>query len=438
MSSFTITVREYARLTTASCTPSLDCHQVSASAFVWLCELQGRLSKGGVSLLEIHGQTWLRLDSLVGVVQTPCGTTLEILPKTFSDADDVQSSRKLLRKMVAALLDLPGKDASTAALERFNVPLTEWVMAQFLQQLQQLVQQGLRSDYVRLEEELPFLRGQLNTTAQMRQPAVRAHLFHVRHDVFSPDQAANRLLRLALDKVRNATAQPNTWRLANELSHRLSDIPASRQPAQDWRAWGVGRLMARYQSIKPWCELVLGEHMPLALKGRAMGLSLLFPMEKLFETYVTRSLRRQMASGYVLKAQPRQYALTKHQAQGEGKAQAMFQLEPDLLVRTADGVAVTVLDCKWKRVDATLRSEKYGIQQSDMYQMLAYGCTYLKGSGDMYLVYPLWRGFQQGLPMFELPQALRLHVLPFDVDNDALLWGQDAPFIQHKKPAMQG
>ena len=432
MSSTTITVREYARLTTASCTPSLDAHQVSASAFAWLCELQGRLSKGGASLLEMEGQTWLRLDSLVGVVQTPCGTTLEVLPKTFSDADDVHSSRKLLRKMVAALLDLPGKEATTAALERFDVPLTEWVMTQFVQHLQQLLQQGLRSDYVRLEEELPFLRGQLNTTAQMRQPLARAHLFHVRHDVFSPDQAANRLLRLALERVRKATAQPVTWRLANELSHRLSEIPPSRQPEQDWRAWGTGRLMARYQTIKPWCELVLGESMPLALKGESLGVSLLFPMEKLFESYVTRALHKQMASGFALKPQPRQHSLAKHQNAN------MFQLEPDLLVHSATG-PVTVLDCKWKRVDQSQSDgkSKYGIQQSDMYQMLAYGCTYMQGKGEMYLVYPRWKNFQAALPEFALPGALRLHVVPFDLDRVELLVAQPAAFLQVATSAVQ-
>lgn len=423
-------MREYARLTTADCPPSLDAHQVSASAFTWLCELQSRLGKGGAHLLELEGQTWLRLDSLVGVVQTPCGTTLEVLPKTFSDAADVHSSRKLLRKMVAALLDLPGKEASTAALERFDVPLTEWVMAQFVQHLQQLVQQGLRSDYVRLEEELPFLRGQLNTTAQMRQPLTRAHLFHVRHDVFSPDQAANRLLHLALERVRKATAQPETWRLANELSHRLGEIPLSRQPEQDWRAWGTGRLMTGYQAIKPWCELVLGQGMPLALKGDSLGVSLLFPMEKLFESYVTRALRKQMASGFMLHAQPRQYSLAKHDGH------PMFQLKPDLVVRDTKGSAVTVLDCKWKRIDQARCDKKYNIPQSDMYQMLAYGCTYLQGKGEMYLVYPRWEQFQAALPAFELPQALRMYVVPFDLNSDKLLLGQSAAFLQAITTAM--
>lgn len=188
--------------------------------------------------------------------------------------------------------------------------------------------------------------------------------------------------------------------------------------------------MERYQAIKPWCELVLGQGMPLALKGDSLGVSLLFPMEKLFESYVTRALRKQMASGFMLHAQPRQYSLAKHDGH------PMFQLKPDLVVRDTKGSAVTVLDCKWKRVDQAQRDRKYNIPQSDMYQMLAYGCTYLQGKGEMYLVYPRWEQFQAALPAFELPQSLRMHVVPFDLNSDKLLLGQSPAFLQAITTAM--
>ena len=183
--------------------------------------------------------------------------------------------------------------------------------------------------------------------------------------------------------------------------------------------------MARYQTIKPWCELVLGESMPLALRGESLGVSLLFPMEKLFESYVTRVLHKQMAGGFALRPQPRQYSLAKHQNA------SMFQLEPDLLVHSPTG-PVTVLDCKWKRIDQSQSDgkSKYGIQQSDMYQMLAYGCTYMQGKGEMYLVYPRWKSFLDALPEFELPGALRLHVVPFDLDSDRLLLRSQQPFFR--------
>lgn len=419
-----VSVREYARLTTSICANSLDRHQVSPSAFDWLCELQGRLSPGGAKLLEVDGRQWLHLNSLVGVIQTPCGTTLEILPKTYSDKADVNASRQLLRKMVLALLDLPAKEANEAALARFAMPLTEWVMARFIEQLQQLVSQGLRSDYVRFEEELPFLRGQLNTTAQMRQPLTHAHLFHIRHDVLVPNRPENRLLRLALERVRKSTTEPETWRIANELTHRMMEIPPSNNEVQNWYAWSDSRLMAHYQPIRPWCELVLGQSMPLALMGDTQGLSLLFPMEKLFESYVARWLRKQLPSGYHLQAQPRRHYLSLHDNKN------MFRLEPDLLIHRQSDQTAWVLDTKWKRLNSEEKARNYGISQADMYQMLAYGNTYLQGKGSLYLIYPSWEKFQFALPPFHLPGQIQLEVIPFDIENEKFCIGEgEAVFL---------
>lgn len=426
-----ITVREFARLTTLDCASSLDAAQVPTSAFTWLCELQSRLAPGGAQLLEVEGQTWLRLNSLVGVIQTPCGTTIEILPKTFTDVDDAVRSRKLLRKIVEALLDLPAKEAAPTALQTFDMPLTEWVMAKFVQCLQALLQQGLRSDYIRVEEEQAFLRGQLNTTAQMRQPAGRAHLFHIRHDVFSPDQASNRLLKLALERVRKVTKHSETWRFASELSHRLHDIPASRNTVQDWHEWGDGRLMARYRQVRPWCALVLGKEMPLALCGQTQGLSLLFPMEKLFENYVAKVLAKQLPPGYVLQTQTRSQWLAQQGARHH------FLLKPDLMVRYAPSGKAWVLDTKWKRLLASESDKNYGIAQSDMYQMLAYGMTYLKGEGQILLIYPAWAGFKEALPAFQLPPNLEVLAVPFDVERDVLNIVGEVDFVMtsSKRPA---
>jgi len=409
-----VSVREYARLTTANCTNTLDTHHISATAFDWLCTLQSRLRPGGASLLEVEGRQWLRLDSLVGVIQTPCGTTLEILPKTHNSEEGIGASRTMLRKMVMSLLDLPAKEAGEAVLERFDVPLTEWVMRQYLLALQRLVQRGLKQDYVRIEEESPYLRGQLNTMAQMCQLPGRAHYFHVRHDVFLPDRAENRLLKLALERVRQTTNQADNWRLAQELSVRMHEVPASTQPHRDWRMWSHTRLMSHYQPIRPWCQLVLGQGMPVALAGDQQGLSLLFPMEKLFEAYVTRWLRKHLPQHLRLTAQAASRYLCWHDER------RIFQLRPDLLLRDHDGITVMVLDTKWKRLDAADRAANYGLAQGDFYQMLAYGQIYLKGQGNLALIYPAWEGFDTSLPVFEMGHGLRVKVLRFDIKNDRL------------------
>lgn len=410
-----VTVREHALLTTEAVTASLDRAQVSASAFNWLCELNASFKKGGAPLVQRNGQRSLKLDNYVGVVETPCGTRLEILPKHRQRSDCLKESRTLLQKMIQASLDLPVRQASSASLELFNTPLPEWLMRHFLQALDHLVKRGMRFDYHNIEEQQQFLRGQLNVVAQMRQPPGREHLFHIRYDVFQPDGPENRLLRRALEQVCEHTRDPDNWRLAHELRHLLHEVAPSRNINQDFKRWRTDRLMAHYQPIKPWCELILGEQVPLAVSGDWHGISLLFPMEKLYERYVEVMLRRVLPSTAMLTAQSSRHSLCAHQ----GKS--LFQLRPDFLLRHA--TSTWILDAKWKLLDSADLDDKYGLKQSDFYQMFAYGQRYLEGKGDMALIYPKHDRFDSALDPFIFAEDLRLWVLPFDLLTGELVGG---------------
>jgi 5-methylcytosine-specific restriction enzyme subunit McrC len=405
----TVTVREYARLSTENIAgESLDRAQISISAFDWLCRLSSSFSASGAALVELENTRWLKLDNYVGVIETPCGTRLEILPKHVEGHDGIAASRALLRKMICAAMDLPVREAGEASLDRFDAPLSEWVMSRFLQALERLVKVGVRFDYKRVEAEECFLRGQLNAVAQMRQRPGRQHVFQIRHDIFVPDRPENRLLKLALDRVARLTQTPSNWRLAQELRLLLQGIPASGNIDGDFRAWRRDRLMAHYQSLRPWCELILYRQLPYSLVGNWHGITILFPMEKLFERYVAAWLRKVLATDATLRAQAASQYLCEHDGD------QMFRLEPDLLVE--QGEKRWVLDTKWKRLDNE-KSNKYGLSQSDIYQLFAYGHRYLGGIGDLFLIYPRTLKFDLALPMFDLQGGMRLWVVPFDMNE---------------------
>lgn len=411
-----VTIREYARLTTSPVPAGdLDCVSISTSAFDWLCELSASFNRSGAKLLQIEGRRSLKWDSYVGVLETPCGTRLEILPKHFENGDCIKQSRALLRKLIQAALSLKPRQISVAGLELFDAPLTEWVMGQFLSELDHLVKRGIRFDYQRVEEEQRFMRGQLNVVTQMRQPPGRQHHFQIRHDVFLPDRAENRLLKLALERVAKATQDAANWRLANELRSILTEVPASRQVQTDLRAWSRDRLMAHYQAIKPWCELILNRKMPIAVAGEWLGMSLLFPMEKLFERYVAGRLQEQLLPGAKLETQAASEHLCEH---GKGR---IFRLKPDLLIDA--GSQRWILDTKWKRLDTGQREKNYWLSQSDFYQLFAYGHKYRlqQSAPTLVLIYPYWSGLKENLPAFDYGDDLKLWVLPFDLDNGLLL-----------------
>ena len=407
-----VIIREYAQLTTDEVGCSLDLAQVSPSAFDWLCEVNASFSRGGASLLQIEGRRSLKWDSYVGVLETPCGTRLEILPKHHEQDDCVHKSRRLLRKLIQHALQLKPREASVASLELFDAPLSEWVMGQFLAELDRLVKRGVRFDYQRVEEEQRFLRGQLNVVAQMHQPPGRQHHFQIRHDVFLPDRAENRLLKLALERVAKTTQSPGNWRLASELRTMLAELPVSRQVSQDFRAWSRDRLMAHYQTIKPWCELILNQQMPVAVAGDWRGMSMLFPMEKLFECYVEGWLRKHLPAAARLTSQASSAFLCAHDSS------RMFCMKPDLLIDTAD--QRWVLDTKWKRINAGIPTQNYGLSQSDFYQLFAYGHKYRNAGAvpKLILIYPYWSGLKSALPVFDYGQGMSLWVLPFDLNDD--------------------
>ena len=415
-----ISVREYARLTTEHVSkPSLDHAQIPTSAFDWLCNLSSTFSQAGAELLHIDGRKWLRLDNYVGVIETPCGTKLEILPKHVDDGDILQSSRKLLQKMIATSLDLPPRIVKEASLSLFNAPLHEWIIERFLTALEHLIKLGIRSDYVRIEAQERYLRGRLDLVRQIRQPAGRQHIFQIEHDILIPDRPENRLLKTALEIVTKNSQLTNNWRLAQNLRIMLHEIPLSTDINADFKHWTKDRLLAHYQSILPWCQLILYQQMPLSLVGQWHGLSMLFPMERLFERYVAASLKNTLSSKAKLTTQASSQFLCLH----EGGT--IFQLRPDLLIEY--GTQRWVLDTKWKRLNQNERSKNYQISQSDFYQMFAYGKKYMHGRGELALIYPRHTNFFKPLPVFRFDNDLRLWALPFDLDTGNLLFTNAPP-----------
>ena len=407
------TIREYGRLTTRPVASSLHEAQIPATAFDWLC----RLCEREPGLGQLRNQTTLQWKSFVGVLRTPCGLELEIVPKTQQEAATAKDCRELLVRILSKVLDIPFRETGEADIRLFSLPLTEWVARQFLLRLHRLLRHGLRCEYQRVEEEQTCLRGQLDVRRQVCQLPHRRHLFHVRHDVFNLDRPENRLLQSALRVVAATVRDAENWRLAAAARPLLADIPPSRDIQGDFALWRHDRLMAAYNAVRPWCELVLGNGMPYAIAGQQTGISLLFPMHDLFERYVAISLRERLVPGAKLATQPGGRFLCSQEGRNR------FALRPDIVVHY--GEQKWILDTKWKLLDC--EDSENGIRIQDVYQLFAYGQQWLGGQGDVLLVYPGHVAFPGSVPPLHYQNSsLRLIVATFDLATDALLCAPDA------------
>ncbi len=377
---------------------------------------------------SIGGAEALQLRNYVGVISTPFGDQIEVLPKIAKRKSDVgaetkdereKRTREALLNMLCHLHSFRHIESRESMVKSADMPLLEVFIRQFLLSVNTLVKRGLRSDYTRVEENQTFMKGRLMVNQQLRHNLVNQHKFYVEYDEFLPDRPVNRLIHTALVKVAEISRSEANERLCRELRFAFADIPTSRNIRNDFTAMRIDRGMDYYDKPLAWTRLILNQDNPLAMDGSADAMSLLFPMESVFESYVADILRRQLKDDFYLREQVQSKSLVRH------KKGDWFRLKPDMTVFDSANKPVLVLDTKWKQLDIKKSngSGKYGLSQSDMYQMFAYGQKYLNGEGTLVLIYPKTDDFQEAIAepfVFSEgeEQSLKLYIVPFDVDSN--------------------
>lgn len=143
-------------------------------------------------------------------------------------------------------------------------------------------------------------------------------------------------------------------------------------------------------------------------------------MNKLFEAFVSNLEERSVGDGYIVHRQGPVQPLA-----ASGGAEA-FLLRPDLTVWTeapngTNGCIHRVVDAKWKRLDPA--DLQWGVDQADVYQLLAYSVSYQ--CSTLELIFPQPEGLaatKPTMPVFEIPApglgSVKVHV------RTVPLWGR--------------
>ncbi|MXZ34255.1 MAG: hypothetical protein F4Z21_03120 [Acidobacteria bacterium] len=347
----------------------------------------------------------------VGIITTKRGTVLEILPKIDLGSkpdSDHETTRRLFLGMLRCwrrFLKMPTLPESGIRAAR-QFPMLEVFVRLFLDRLNVLARAGLARRYVPVEENLPYLRGRLLFREQIRENLVNRARFYVAHDELSVNRPANRLIHSALARLNPLVRNMENRRMLGALRQlmEVAEVPQAANTPADWQRHQVDRSMPHYQPVMQWVGLFLFGHGLATYSGRHRNLSLLFPMEQVFEDYVTHSFRQHL-SDYRVTSQSPKKPLAKIEDQDA------FEMRPDISLWRGARV-VFILDAKWKEIDALSEDPKHGIDQGDLYQLYAYA----KGNGcdTVALVYPRTQTFTSEL-RYRLLDDVTLLCLPFDV-----------------------
>ena len=357
------------------------------------------------------GTKVLKAKNFVGILEGPSGNQLEILPKIHDAKQDmdVEKTRKIFLKMLRYLEDFPGKHYDTAQLRTEQMPLYEIFIKMYLDEVQQLLRKGLKSAYRTVEANQPFYKGKLMVSHHIRSNLAHRERFYVAYDEFLLDRPENRLIKATLIRLatlsRNDTNIREAWQ---QLAH-FEQVRPSVHYAKDFARVVSDRTTTSYESLLAWSRVFLENRSFVSFAGNQQAKTLLFPMEQVFEDYVGKNLRRYLAQGDTP-------PWTTHlQDKGHWLFRRKFSIRPDIVLKEGKETKF-ILDTKWKVLKDDSRNN-YGISQSDMYQMYAYGKKY--GVRDIILLYPLAEGLSNGMDIsYESDDNVRVQVFFIDLSRD--------------------
>lgn len=362
------TIREWEPIgygTDADTIPELQADRIAAKARE--SEFSGRDGNG---VLE-HGRKELRARGVVGVIATP-DCQLEILPKIESTgARDLEyhTLRERLIHMLAIVWNIRIDAGAVTRLGYQRDTILELLIRLYCRKLTDAVRQGMPRQYTDHEDDLPALRGRLDVTRQFSTLAVSPQKLACRFDELSPDIALNQVMRAAISKLSRLAQAPENQRSLRELNFAYADVSELSPGDLRWEQIVLDRTNTRWRELLSLAKLFLRDRHQQTSVGSIDGFSLLFEMNVLFEEYVARLLARALAGTNLRVSTQGGLRACLY----EGKT-GRFRTRPDLLIRKGDDI-VLIIDTKWKRI-AQVDDPKDGVNQADVYQMMAYSRVY--------------------------------------------------------------
>lgn len=348
-----------------------------------------------------HLKETLKAQQYVGVIETRSGYSIEILPKLAKGQsdNDIQSTRKTFMKMLRELRNSPFKHFNSASLETTRMHLLDIYITMFLDELAKLIRRGIKSDYIKKEENSTFLKGRLKIAEHLRNNVINKERFYVEFDEYQQNRIENRIIRTTLEFLYKKAHQGQHKKRIREFLFVFDNIKPLNEVKSVFSKVVIDRQMKDYEIVLIWCRLFLNNESFTAFRGNTVAFALLFNMNRVFEDYVAHCLRRDFPNKEIQIQVRGEYLLTYPKDE--------FLLKPDLQI----GETI-IADTKWKM----LSSEKphFGISQADIYQMFAYGKKY-EGTKHIVLLYPMSDTFRK-IRKYKFDKELSLRVVPFNCE----------------------
>jgi 5-methylcytosine-specific restriction enzyme subunit McrC len=347
-----------------------------------------RLPREDVAFLANHAR------HLLDVIPTFRHGYYRLVPRAFVGWFDSPTRRFTIRPKVpwptlGMLLGLSKEAGSQETNPPFDSGLLNVLAGELAARLREVIRRGVVAGYREQDTSASYLRGRLRVTDQLRDAAARAFpdRFHIADSVLDLDTPWNRIPRAIATNLIEDPALPNSTRIElREAIQAFEGIPHSTPSELDFIQAETEPRAAHYRPLLALCRFAQEGFAVARWPGTGEG-AFLIDLSRMFERYLTRSLREILSSQpcWSVESQP-QFAI------------GPVMLQPDIAIRK-DMKICAILDAKWKVPGATPDA-------ADLHQIIAYAAV--SGTPDVGLIYPGRRFSRRIFPIVGTPIRVSL------------------------------
>jgi 5-methylcytosine-specific restriction enzyme subunit McrC len=318
----------------------------------------------------------IEFTNFVGVIQAG-NLTIEVLPKidkgtttaANESIDDLESNdpqtanekclwQRVLLDMLKECRLLRVNHVDYANLNLRSNSILDIYLELFLAETEKLLHEGLLKKYRKNEGNQAALKGQLQFSKQIAYNSTHQERFYVRYSEYNRNNIYNQILCKTLGLIPKISHSSYLLDKVGRLQLDFPEVSNGNINAETFNRLQFDRKTERYKEALLISKMLLLNYRPDITGGTENVIAILFDMNKLWEEFVYRRLKKEEKEGIsVHRQQSEEFWYSDHLTKAKS-------IRPDIVIH--NNCETIILDTKWKIIEDLIPSD------DDLKQMFVY------------------------------------------------------------------
>ena len=322
---------------------------------------------------------------------------IDILPKIPLVENNIEAEKIRFLEILQSIDYFKEKIFSNSKIEIIDTSILELFIHLFIEEVEKIVKKGLIYKYVDKNENLNVYKGKLDINSHIKYNFSHKERFFMKFDEFSVNSLENIIIKLTIQKLKKISINPKNKENLDRIGHYFENVSILENSIENLKYLTFDRMNDYYKNAIQLAKIFLNnQSSSIFLTNNGEITSILFPMESIFENYITNKLRNIIQgkhyNQFIIKAQDNSCSIFSNIDFNNTKIENdILRVKPDIVIKNKETKEIFILDTKWKVLNKS--DDKFKISTEDIYQMFTYVKTYNDRSKNYickkaYLIYP--------------------------------------------------